>query len=253
MRIMKHFWAAIFASMLLCACNLVQRNNEVWYTTLDGSVVSVTDPDLCDAGEIVNTNTKGWGVLKFSAPVDFIGAELLKDNAKLSSVSLPVDVAVIDNFAFTNCPALKSVAMFDKVESIGTGAFMGCTSLTDITFSRSLATICAEAFKGCGFIGVTLPQSLVELSEGAFSDSPNLKSATISGAVKSIGDRAFAQSPNLAYFYCKALVPPTLGKGVFENASYSLKIYVPNESLELYKWAPTWREHKHRLVGFDFK
>ena len=250
---MKRFLFTLFVALSAISCNLVQKSNEIWYTTLNGSTITLTDPVLCGANLLSNTNKKGWGVLKFDAPVTNISTSLAAENTNLSSLSLPSGVVAVDSLAFTQCTALKSVAMFDKVVNIGYRAFYGCSALADITFSRNLYSISDEAFMGCGFIGITLPQSLTEIGQGAFSNSANLISATLSGNVTSIGNNAFAECQNLAYFYCKSIVPPTLGSKAFRSTSAALKIYVPNESLDLYKWSPSWREHKHRLVGFDFK
>ena len=73
-------------------------------------------------------------------------------------------------------------------------------------------------------------------------------------SVDSIGDRAFADFqmpiPTGHYdppkFICEAVTPPRLGKDVFLNAGYDsgrpFEIYVPDESVELYRNADGWKD-----------
>ena len=71
-------------------------------------------------------------------------------------------------------------------------------------------------------------------------------------SVDSIGDRAFANvrmvyytgAGWLPYLICEATVPPRLGKDVFFNQTSHgiLEIYVPDESVELYRNAEGWKE-----------
>ena len=250
---MKKFFAVIATLLLSVSCNLVQKSNEIWYSTLDNGTVELHDPSACGAEVVLNTNKKGWGVVKFDAPIVTVGADLMRENGQLCAVSLPSDVTSIDQEAFADCTSLKSVTMFDKVTYIGHAAFKGCSTLADITLSKSLATVWTEAFSGCGFIGITLPHSVTEIGAGAFRGCNNLISATLSGSVAVVGEQAFAECPKLEYVYCKSLIPPVLEEGVFQGASAKMKIYVPNESLDLYKWASSWRGYKHRIIGFDFK
>ena len=77
--------------------------------------------------------------------------------------------------------------------------------------------------------------------------------------VDSIGDRAFANSriirpvgiPSWITTCCCALIPPRLGKDVFLNSDITeFRMFVPEESIELYKAAEGWKDLN--LVGIPF-
>src|SRR5450756_2445529 len=51
----------------------------------------------------------------------------------LTSVTIPVSVTSIGNFAFAGCTGLTSVTIPSSVTSIGNDAFFGCTKLTTVT------------------------------------------------------------------------------------------------------------------------
>ena len=79
-----------------------------------------------------------------------------------------------------------------------------------------------------------------------------LLNINIPETVDSIGDRAFANSQQNNYtgysfdisMNCRALTPPRLGKDVFIDSDLAewVIMYVPEESLELYKAADGWKD-----------
>ncbi|MCD8206846.1 MAG: leucine-rich repeat protein [Bacteroidales bacterium] len=74
-----------------------------------------------------------------------------------SDVSIPPEyngkpVTAIRDYAFWDCPDLKSVTIPDSVTSIGFKAFSNCTYLTRITIPSSVTFIGERAFCGCTFL-----------------------------------------------------------------------------------------------------
>jgi hypothetical protein len=68
-----------------------------------------------------------------------------------------------------------------------------------------------------------------------------LKSVTIPAEVTTIEDLAFVQCTSLTEITCMATTPPTLGYMVFLMVpTYNVTLYVPDESVDLYKAADTW-------------
>ena len=53
--------------------------------------------------------------------------------------------------------------------------------------------------------------------------------------------------------YCQSTTPPTLGENAFSNISREAKIYVPQNSVALYKSANGWKDYASKIVGCDFK
>ena len=90
--------------------------------------------------------------------------------------------------------------------------------------------------------------------QNAFEDCWTSGKFILPASVDSIGDRAFADFqmpiPTGHYdppkFICEAVTPPRLGKDVFLNVGYDsgrpFEIYVPDESVELYRNADGWKD-----------
>lgn len=95
----------------------------------------------------------------------------------------------------------------------------------------------------------TIPDNAHTIYANAFENSNISGSVSIPATIDSIGDRAFANAylqitagvgPS-SYLLCLATIPPKLGKDVFlESKIYT--IYVPDESIELYKSAEGWKD-----------
>ena len=66
--------------------------------------------------------------------------------------------------------------------------------------------------------------------------------------VSTLGLKVFANCSKLASIYIKNVNPPTLGSDL--GISKSAKIYVPKESVELYKSG--WSQYASQIVGYDF-
>lgn len=97
-----------------------------------------------------------------------IGAEVFKDNKRITSVKIPHSVTIIGEDAFAGCSGLVSVSMGDNVQEIGDRAFEGCP-ISTIKIPASVRQIGLKAFdlseakkeegtKVAVFLGATLPK-----------------------------------------------------------------------------------------------
>ena len=163
----------------------------------------------------------------------------------LTSVTIPNSVTAISNYAFEYCSGLTSVTIPDGVTDIGKGAFYWCKSLTSVTIPESVTTIGERAFVHCDSLtSVTIPQYVTTIGDGTFDMCNALVSVIIGAGVTTIGNYAFEGCRSLMSV---TVYNPTLvnlvGKYVYYGVDCSkCTLYVPAESVELYKAAEGWKE-----------
>lgn len=151
-------------------------------------------------------------------------------------------VTAIGNFAFYNrysSTALKSISIPNTVTSIGKSAFYYCNGLKSISFSNSLTSIGSNAFNYTGLTNAEIPNSVQSIGGYAFANCTDITSITIGESVVSIGENAFSVGSKLMSITCLAVVPPTVvNNNGFNN--YLVRLYVPRESVELYRTTSGW-------------
>ena len=201
-----------------------------------------------------------------------IGNHAFTDCSDLTCISIPERVTSIGDYTFSGCSSITSITIPESVSSIGSAAFFCCTSLNSITIPESVATIGDNAFNRCtSLISITLPESVTSISMHTFRDCSSLISITIPesvtsignysfygcsslthilipNSVTSIGEGAFQECSSLTNFKILQKTPPKIdSSSLFHNTNYSLIIYVPMGSLELYKTAQYWSEYSDRI------
>ena len=172
----------------------------------------------------------------------------------VTQYTIPDSVTKIGYSAFENCDSLTRVNIPDSVTKIGESAFEGCTSLTSVNIPDSVTTIGNWAFQSCdSLISVNIPDSVTTIGICAFQSCDSLTSVNIPDSVTTIGEKAFEWCTSLTSVYCKATTPPALSDTyVFDNNGSGRKIYVPRQSVNVYKKADGWKEYADKIVGYDF-
>lgn len=84
---------------------------------------------------------------------------------------------------------LTSVTLPTGIQSIGFAAFAGCDQLKSVTLPSSLVYLSDYAFSGTGLTSVTLPSSVIDMGKGVFSRCESMTSAVINSRI--VGDFAF--------------------------------------------------------------
>ena len=191
--------------------------------------------------------------------VTSIGGWAFSNSSGLTSVTIPNSVTSIREYAFAGCSGLTSVTIPNSVTSIGEGAFAECTDLTFITIPNSVTSIGNYAFSWCtGLTSITIPNSVTSIGEWAFSGCTGLTSITIPNSVTSIGNYAFYFCKSLSSIYNYATSPQVIDSEVFGGEEFEqdgvkygpvdqslCKLYVPAQSVNLYKTANGWKEFKN--------
>jgi hypothetical protein len=98
---------------------------------------------------------------------------------------------------------------------------------------------------------LTIPASVTSIGESAFYGCSGLTSVTIPNSVKSIREGAFSGCSGLTGVTVKAETPPTCRP--YNSTFFSVydTLYVPKESVDLYKSTSPWSNFKN-IIGVNF-
>ena len=126
--------------------------------------------------------------------VFFINEKVFQNKTNLTHVTLPTNLAEIENEAFAGCTNLETVVVPKTLQKVWPRAFQGCTSLKSFTMDGlSWATVDTYAFAGCTSLeSFTITGPEATLNDNAFEGCTNLKEVTLPQEIKSFGDNVFA-------------------------------------------------------------
>ncbi len=193
--------------------------------------------------------------------VTTIGDLAFRNCDGLTSVTIPESVTAIGDYAFTDCSGLTSVTIPESVQVIGDDAFYGCSGLKN--FEGKIATAdhrclvindTLKAFAPSGLTQYTIPKEVKVIGGHAFSGCDGLTSVTIGKNVQTIGEDAFWQCTGLTSV--TAYNPTPVAYYFYNDVNCTnCTLYVPAESVELYKAAEGWSEFGEILpiVAYDFE
>lgn len=173
---------------------------------------------------------EGEGAVEFGAGEE----NPFRDNTDIVSVVMDEHITALGDQIFAGCTSLESVDLSENLQKIGDSAFSGCSSLKGIELDESLTGLGAGAFSGCTALraidtdenngsfssveGVlfdddkselikfpaaraasayAIPETVIEVHSGAFSDCDQIEVLDILGAVASLGDQDFYYSSAL--------------------------------------------------------
>ena len=248
----------------------VSKNNEI-YSSIDGVVFSKDKKEL-----IIYPAGKG-NVYEIPEGITSIGNNAFWGCSSLESIVIPESVTSIGDWAFCDCSSLTSIVIPKSVTSIGDYAFAECASLESIVIPESVTSIGNFAFQYCSSLtSIEIPSSVTSIGEGAFYNCSSLSSINVSEnneiyssidgvlfskdkkelvsypagkgnvyeipeSVTSIGEEAFCYCSSLEYIISNNPTPPScIGLSCFSYVDPNIPIYVPAESIDLYRNAEGW-------------
>lgn len=218
--------------------------------------------------------------------VEYIGTRAFSSCKGLKTVTIGSGATSIGNDAFTSCIRLEEMTvspenpaycsadgvLFNKdkttlicypaaktgdyvvpgsVTEIGLRAFYDCEGLTAITLPEGLITIGQANFGHCiGLKEVAIPNSVTSIGTTAFSLCTGLTKLTIGSGVTTIGEMSFVSCTALTTIYNYAVTPQEIDFYTFlQVPTAACTLYVPEESVELYKAAPVWKNFEVKAIA----
>ena len=147
---------------------------------------------------------------------------------------------LVKDRAFRQCVELHSLS-FPAVKRIGSYAFDGCNGLGDISIPKC-EFLGEKAFAGCTNLHQVIWGTIGDIGDDCFSDCQKLTTMDFTGLLYyDIGNRCFPAS--LKVVVNRRAKPEQIQQGAFSLMVLSeCTLYVPAESVELYKSSRTWKD-----------
>ena len=152
-------------------------------------------------GEYAFTGCEGLKEVILGDGVRELGEGAFYDCAALTSVNIPDSVSRIGDMAFSFCPGLTEIRIPAGTAEVGERAFEYCDALSRIDVDREnpdLASVDGVLFSrdmtrlltypaGRPDEAYVIPDTVTDISSGAFNGAANVQTVTFPGSVKSAG------------------------------------------------------------------
>ena len=197
-----------------------------------------------------------------------IGSVVFTNEASsiVESITIPKTIKIINKNVLAGCPNLKTVIVdsenpyYDSRESCNAiittsqnryftpnTLIAGCKATT---IPNSVVEIGENAFYNCQSLEtITIPNSITKIGISAFNACTALSAITLSENLTAIGEWAFDDCNNLIEVVCYATQPPTISRYTFLGISPT--IYVPVESIELYRTTNIWKDFQIMRIAWS--
>lgn len=210
---------------------------------------------------------------KFILPPNLVELENRAFNnvQKLTEITLPESVKIIDQGVFYQCINLQKVNMPANLEKIGQMAFQECDLLEVVFTGTKLTKVDDAAFAfNTKLIEVIFPEGVTSIGGRIFDGCSSLEKVTIPSTCEEFGrSYAFRDCANLKTIILLGITPPNVDGGImseqtlFYNSKtgqrYSsaelkergLAIYVPAQSMSLYEYSrSTYGGYTRTITGW---
>lgn len=166
-------------------------------------------------------------------------------SSMVESVTGCKNLLTVGDFAFMNCRNLTKVELGDKLTTLGEEAFSS-TGIEYISLPASLEVLGQRAFNDCRDLKtLSVPDKVSDIGNYCFFGCRSVKDITLGTGTKYIGEYAFRNCDVLESITIKATTPPNCGDDFTEDQYANLILYVPQQSLDKYKNADTWKKFQN--------
>ena len=263
----------------LASIELNDQITEIEYSAFSGCenlVIDKLPTALTRIGDMAfYGNKKMTGKLTVPSGVTRIDNSAFRASG-LTGVDLPEGIDTWGSYIFAECADLKDVRLPKDIKAITSHMFYKCTALEQIQIPDSVTEISYNAFDLTGLTSVTLPDSLATIRDYAFASTKLQEFRVPDGVHGDPGSYTWAYNKNLKSIYlgrnqdysqlssftclyqCDSLrllriyagVPPRCNNW-YMGYRQNCVLEVPEDAVELYKEADTWKEFKEIKGYFD--
>ncbi len=210
--------------------NAFRNNTDIKKITIPAAVKTVAGTSSSN-GAFTRCSNLEEVVFLPAAPGDDVAPNLGQYTfyglTKLTSVTLPTNLTVLDNYVFDGCTSLAAITLPDTLTTLGQRAFNLCTSLTTMTLPDSLTTIGNRAFWSCTSLrNITIPGGITSLNTEVFRDCTSLSSVTFQDTLTTIGGTMFMGCISLTAIDLPNNLS-TIGGGAFQDCTKLQSITIP--------------------------
>ena len=257
-------------------------------TSLTDLVIHINGDEFQSIGTLAFGHCIGLSTLSISGNTD-IYQKAFSGCSNLQTLKLGYGCRNISRYAFENCSNLSSIYFLAFKAYVGFNTyenylgdslcFSGCTRIKDVYIREAignytlgpLATICGgesifsqstesnTMIYGTRYYGnpVQYQQRLLfDIPEGTtttlnyLSNYSGVTTIALPSTLTSITSTAFAGC-KLEWVACFATTPPTISDEYVLNQETDLQIFVPKDSLDVYKQAQGWSDYSDKISSID--
>ena len=184
-----------------------------------------------------------------------IGAWAFNETGSLKgTITLPASLAKMGSYAFTESGIEElDFASGAILSGISAGAFYSCNSLKKVTLPSSVIQIGDEAFSQCKSLEqIVFSQNLQKINRSAFLGCTSLKEITLPKSLKTIGEQAFSVCSSLETITCSFTSPMSIPDNAFSEETYrNARLVVPEGTRTIYQATAGWKNFLNIDDGTD--
>lgn len=179
--------------------------------------------------------------------------------SSLEVVNIPDNVRSIGDYSFGSCHNLRSVSFGSGLSYLGSMAFYNCMSLNEFVVSPSNQNFCSDSNgvlydknmstivrfpSDLNIANYSIPNGVNTIGARCFNKNQHIVNLTLPSTITTIGFNATNEFVNLQSIICPIETPPSTQ--TLKNMS-NVTLYVPSQSVDIYKNNSTWKNFKEIL------
>ena len=179
--------------------------------------------------------------------VDIILGRTFENCTRLKKFGLPVyGMSMKNNTTFCNTSLDEHGIDLSRITVLGYQTFKKC-KFVDVFIPNTISLVLAGSSwaENSLLVKMELEEGITEIPDGICASSPLLENIIIPSTVTKIGRGPFHSCHSLKKIVCKAINPPTFVDNFGYISSNKFFIYVPDESVDIYK--KEWSQYVSKL------